>query len=61
LRSDVTIPADPDSGVDDDEISSAPESGQPRGGRENPWDCGADEDAGGLWPAPLHAAPRDEL
>jgi hypothetical protein len=43
------------------EMSSAPESGQPRGGRDNPWD---DDDADGMvhaWPSNHHAAPKDEL
>ena len=55
------IPADSDSGADDDEIASAPESGQPRGGRENPWDALGDAEDDGRWPPPLHAAPKDEL
>jgi hypothetical protein len=45
---------------DADEMSSAPESGQPRGGRDNPWD---DDDDGAPhpWPTDHHAAPKDEL
>ena len=48
--------------TDEDEMASAPESGQPPGGRENPWDDD-DEPAGPshAYPAEHHAAPKDEL
>jgi hypothetical protein len=41
-----------------DDVSLAPESGQPPGGPEDPW---TDEDAGHVWPEPHHATPKDEL
>ena len=41
-----------------DDVSVAPESGQPPGGPEDPW---AEEDAGHAWPEPHHASPKDEL
>jgi hypothetical protein len=54
----VLISADADQDADDDDDTSyAPESGQPRGGRDNPWD----DDDGTAWPPPRHAAPKDEL
>ena len=48
---------------DEDEVTSAPESGQPRGGRDNnPWD---DDDeppsAAHTFPAEHHAPPQDDL
>jgi hypothetical protein len=43
-----------------DELATAPESGQPQGGRHNPWDDD-DEGAPHAWPADHHAAPKDEL
>jgi len=48
--------------TDEDEMASAPESGQTPGGRANPWDDD-DEDPPGVhaWPADHHAAPKDEL
>lgn len=49
--------------VDDleaDDVSLAPESGQPRGGPDNPWDeVEAPSDDG--WPPPRHASPNEEL
>jgi hypothetical protein len=48
----------PEGGDDADDASYAPESGQPRGGRDNPWDSA---EAGASWPPPLHAAPKDEF
>jgi hypothetical protein len=41
-----------------DDVSVAPESGQPPGGPEDPW---TDEDAGHVWPEAHHASPKDEL
>jgi len=47
---------------DEDEVSYAPESGQPRGGRDNAWD---DDDeppsAKHAFPAEHHAPPQDDL
>ena len=45
-------------GDEADDVSYAPESGQPKGGRDNPWDKA---EAGASWPPPLQAAPKDEL
>jgi hypothetical protein len=48
--------------VDDDEAAYAPESGQPRGGRVNPWDDDDEEPAGvHAFPAEHHGPPKDEL
>ena len=41
-------------------MAAAPESGQPPGGRENPWENGH-PDAAHPWPPEHHAAPKDEL
>jgi len=43
-----------------DDVSSAPESGQPPGGPENPWEG---EDVAGevTFPPPHHAVPNEEL
>jgi len=46
---------------DEDELATAPESGQPRGGRENPWDDQDDADVAAGRPHERHAAPKDEL
>jgi hypothetical protein len=47
---------------EEDELSSAPESGQPFGGRDNPWDDDDDEPAGAhAWPADHRGAPGDDL
>jgi len=48
--------------TDEDEASYAPESGQPVGGRDNPWD----DDDGPIgvrhaFPADHHGAPGDDL
>ena len=48
---------DPEPDGDADDTSAAPESGQPLGGRENPWDG----NEGQTWPEPRQAAPKDEL
>jgi hypothetical protein len=53
------FPVAPD--IDDpDELASAPESGQPPGGPENPWEG---EDAAGEvdFPPAHHASPNEEL
>ncbi len=43
-----------------EDVSCAPESGQPPGGPDNPWDdTEAATDA--HWPPPHHAVPKDEL
>jgi hypothetical protein len=47
--------------VDDDEAAYAPESGQPRGGRANPWDDDDERVAAHAYPAEQHAPPKDEL
>jgi hypothetical protein len=50
--------------TDEDEISAAPESGQPFGGRDNPWDDDdAPEGAGAThaFPPDQHAPPGDDL
>jgi hypothetical protein len=54
--------------TDEDEMSSAPESGQPLGGRDNPWDDddgghdGKDEQADDrAFPADHRAPPGDDL
>jgi hypothetical protein len=41
-----------------DDVSIAPESGQPEGGPEDPWEGEAAEDN---FPPPHHASPKDEL
>jgi hypothetical protein len=48
--------------TDDDEMASAPESGQIPGGRDNPWDAD-DEPAGRAhaFPADHQAPPGDDL
>jgi len=48
---------------DEDEVCYAPESGQPIGGRDNPWDHEADEAAGThhAFPAEHHEPPGDDL
>jgi hypothetical protein len=47
---------------DEDEVACAPESGQPAGGRDNPWDDDDEEPAGvHAWPADHHAPPGDDL
>jgi hypothetical protein len=47
---------------DEDEVAYAPESGQPRGGRDNAWD---DDDeppsAKHAFPTEHHAPPQDDL
>jgi hypothetical protein len=43
-----------------DDVSVAPESGQPAGGPEDPWQD-EDEPPAHDWPAPRHASPKDEL
>jgi hypothetical protein len=46
---------------EEDEVAYAPESGQPFGGRANPWDDD-DEPAGAhAYPADHHAPPGDDL
>ncbi|HMF41348.1 MAG TPA: hypothetical protein VKQ32_11660 [Polyangia bacterium] len=46
---------------DEDEVCYAPESGQPPGGRDNPWDDD-DETAGAhAFPADHHEPPGDDL
>ena len=50
--------------TDEDEVAYAPESGQPRGGRYNPWDGDDDEDPAGVrhaFPADHQGTPKDEL
>jgi hypothetical protein len=46
--------------TDDDELASAPESGQVPGGRDNPWDDDTPSPTH-LWPDERHGAPKDEL
>jgi hypothetical protein len=46
--------------TDEDQMAVAPESGQPPGGRDDPWDDGS-PDAAHPWPPEHHAAPKDEL
>jgi hypothetical protein len=47
--------------TEDEQVASAPESGQPPGGRPNPWDHD-DEPAGAhTFPADHHAPPGDDL
>jgi hypothetical protein len=43
-----------------DDVSVAPESGQPPGGPEDPWQ-NEDEPPAHDWPAPRHPSPKDEL
>lgn len=48
--------------TEEDEMASAPESGQPLGGRDNPWDD--DDEAPSeahLFPTDRHAPPGDDL
>ncbi len=42
-----------------DSVSSAPESGQPLGGRESPPDL--EFDGSSEWPTSTHPVPKDEL
>jgi len=53
----------PDVRDDEDEVSYAPESGQPIGGRDNPWDDDEDEALGAhhAFPADHHEPPGDDL
>ena len=56
------IPENTETIVDDDEAAYAPESGQPRGGRENPWDDDDEKSAGAhAFPAEHHESPKDEF
>jgi hypothetical protein len=43
-----------------EEVSSAPESGQVVGGREDPWE-GEDDSPPHAWPTSHHPIPKDEL
>lgn len=43
-----------------DDVSLAPESGQPPGGREDPWE-GEEASAAHPWPSEHHPPPKDEL
>jgi hypothetical protein len=52
-------PGSPDEPEADD-VSFAPESGQPPGGREDPWE-GEEASADHLWPSEHHPPPKDEL
>ena len=55
------MPVSPEEPLDEpDDVSLAPESGQPRGGPEDPWDD-KEEPTGDEYPPPRHAAPKDEL
>jgi hypothetical protein len=47
--------------TEEDELSYAPESGQPPGGRDNPWDDDDEPAAAHAFPAEHHVAPKDEL
>ena len=47
------------SGHQTDDVSGAPESGQPGGGRDTPW--GTDGRTDPSWPPPPRPAPKDEL
>jgi hypothetical protein len=55
------IPEQTETVVDDDEAAYAPESGQPRGGRDNPWDEDDERAAAHAYPAEQHAPPKEEL
>jgi hypothetical protein len=55
------IPEQTETLVDDDEAAYAPESGQPRGGRNNPWDEDDERAAAHAYPAEQHAPPKEEL
>ena len=46
---------------EDDDVAYAPESGQPLGGRDNPWDNDDDEPAGHAFPAEHREPPGDDL
>jgi hypothetical protein len=47
---------------DEDEVACAPESGQPRGGRDNPWDDDDEQpSATHAFPTEHHAPPQDDL
>jgi hypothetical protein len=48
---------------EEDELVTAPESGQPFGGRDNPWDDDEPDDAGDrhAFPSDHHAPPGDDL
>jgi hypothetical protein len=49
---------------EDDDVAYAPESGQPSGGRDNPWDDDDEAGAAGpghAFPADHHEAPGDDL
>jgi hypothetical protein len=49
--------------TDEDEVACAPESGQPAGGRPNPWDDDDEEPVGvrHAYPADHHQPPGDDL
>jgi hypothetical protein len=48
--------------TEEDEVACAPESGQPFGGRDNPWDDDEDEPAGAhAFPADHRGPPGDDL
>jgi len=49
--------------TDEDEAAYAPESGQPLGGRDNPWDDDDEHpgEARHAYPAEHHESPKDEL
>jgi hypothetical protein len=55
-----TFSVAPDVGEEIDDVSTAPESGQPPGGPEDPWEG---EDAAGEvdFPPAHHASPNEEL
>jgi hypothetical protein len=54
---------EPDVHDDEDEVSYAPESGQPLAGRHNPWDDDDEVPAGvhHAFPADHHEPPGDDL
>jgi hypothetical protein len=48
--------------TEEDELASAPESGQIPGGRDNPWDDDDESPSDAhLFPADHHAPPGDDL
>lgn len=52
-------------GEEPDDPAWAPESGQPVGGRDDPWEVQNEPDpndpAGAAWPPPAHATPKEEF
>jgi hypothetical protein len=55
------VSADDDQKLDQDDMACAPESGQPPGGRDNPWDDDEAEGVKHAFPTDRRAPPGDDL